>query len=60
MKEHSNYGQGLKKICRDGVGGRGAQFDKDGKPANEAVLKTCFACHELGKARDLVITHYAP
>ncbi len=36
-----------------------AQF-KDGKPADEAVLKTCFPCHEPAKARDLVFTHYAP
>jgi hypothetical protein len=36
-----------------------AQFD-DGKPADEAVLKTCFPCHAAIKARDLVFTHYAP
>jgi hypothetical protein len=43
------------------TGGWGfAQFDQDGKPANEAVLKTCFACHEAAKARDLVFTRYAP
>jgi hypothetical protein len=42
------------------TGGWGfAQF-KDGKPADEAVHKTCFPCHELAKARDLVFTHYAP
>ena len=35
------------------TGGWGfAQF-KDGKPADEAVLKTCFPCHEPVKARDL-------
>ena len=33
---------------------------KDGKPGNEALLKTCFACHEKAKARDLVFTRYAP
>jgi hypothetical protein len=41
------------------TGGWGfAQFD-DGKPADEAVHKTCFACHEPGKARDFVFTRYA-
>jgi hypothetical protein len=32
----------------------------DGKPASEKTLKTCFACHDIDKARDLVFTHYAP
>jgi hypothetical protein len=42
------------------TGGWGfAQF-KDGKPAGEALLKTCFPCHEPVKARDFVFTHYAP
>jgi hypothetical protein len=36
-----------------------AQF-KDGKPADEAVHKTCFPCHEPAKARDFVFTRYAP
>jgi Cytochrome P460 len=41
------------------TGGWGfAQF-KDGKPADEAVHKTCFSCHEPAKARDFVFTHYA-
>ena len=43
------------------TGGWGfAQFDKDGKPANEAKHQTCFPCHEPIKARDLVFTLYAP
>jgi hypothetical protein len=43
------------------TGGWGyAQFDKAGKPADEAKLKTCFPCHEPIKARDFVFTHYAP
>ncbi len=43
------------------TGGWGfAQFDKDGKSANEAKLKTCFPCHEPVKARDFVFTRYAP
>src|ERR1700685_4596181 len=42
------------------TGGWGfAQF-KDGKPADAALLKTCFPCHEAVKARDFVFTHYAP
>jgi hypothetical protein len=42
------------------TGGWGfAQF-KDGKPAGEAVLRTCFPCHALVKANDFVFTHYAP
>lgn len=43
------------------TGGWGfAQF-KDGKPnADEAMLKTCFPCHEPLKARDFVFTRYAP
>jgi hypothetical protein len=42
------------------TGGWGfAQF-KDGKPADEALLKTCFPCHVPVKARDFVFTRYAP
>jgi hypothetical protein len=42
------------------TGGWGfAQF-KDGKPADEALLNTCFPCHEPIKDRDFVFTHYAP
>jgi hypothetical protein len=42
------------------TGGWGfAQF-KDGKPDQEAQLKTCFPCHEPAKAQDFVFTHYAP
>lgn len=42
------------------TGGWGfAQFN-DGKPVDEVVLNTCFACHEPVKARDFVFTRYAP
>ncbi len=42
------------------TGGWGfAQF-KDGKPADAALLKACFPCHEPVKARDFVFTQYAP
>ena len=42
------------------TGGWGfAQF-KSGKSADEAVLMTCFPCHQPGKVQDFVFTHYAP
>lgn len=42
------------------TGGWGfAQFN-DGKPADEAVHKTCFPCHETARARDFVFNRYAP
>ena len=42
------------------TGGWGfAHFDH-GKPADETVLNTCFACHQAVKERDLVFTRYAP
>ncbi|MGA9354382.1 MAG: cytochrome P460 family protein [Terriglobales bacterium] len=42
------------------TGGWGfAQF-KDGKPADAALLKTCFPCHEPSKDHDYVFTRYAP
>jgi hypothetical protein len=42
------------------TGGWGfAHFD-DGKPVDEAVLKTCFPCHEAVQSRDFVFTRYAP
>jgi hypothetical protein len=42
------------------TGGWGfAQFD-NGKPADEAVHKTCFACHQPAEDHDFVFTRYAP
>ena len=42
------------------TGGWGfAEFD-DGKPADEAMQKACFPCHETVKARDFVFNRYAP
>jgi cytochrome P460 len=35
-----------------------AQFT-DGKSADEALIKTCFPCHEPNKEGDYVFTHYA-
>ncbi len=42
------------------TGGWGFGHFNDGKPAGEAVLKTCFACHQAGTFRDLVFTGYTP
>jgi hypothetical protein len=42
------------------TGGWGfAQFT-NGKPAGEALIKTCFSCHVPAKAHDYVFTRYAP
>lgn len=42
------------------TGGWGfAQFD-EGKPASEAVHRTCYPCHAIVEARDLVFNRYAP
>jgi hypothetical protein len=48
-----------RKYAATGGWGYG-QFDKEGKPVNEASLKTCFPCHEKIADRDFVFTHYAP
>jgi len=37
-----------------------AQFDKDGKAADEAKIKTCFPCHDPIENRDYVFTRYSP
>ena len=42
------------------TGGWGFGHFKDGKPGDEAFMKTCFPCHNQTKARDLVFTRYAP
>ncbi len=42
------------------TGGWGFADFKDGKPGDEALHKTSFACHEPAKDRDFVFTHYAP
>jgi hypothetical protein len=41
------------------TGGWGFAHFKDGKPGDEAFMKTCFPCHNQIKTRDLVFTHYA-
>lgn len=48
-----------KKYASTG-GWKYAQFD-DGKPlADEAMLQSCFDCHQAIKDRDFVFTRYAP
>jgi hypothetical protein len=42
------------------TGGWGFGHFDGGRPATDAVLNTCFACHEAVKTRDLVFTRYAP
>lgn len=42
------------------TGGWGFGHFKDGKPGDEALMKTCFPCHNKAKDRDLVFTRYAP
>ena len=42
------------------TGGWGyAQFD-DGKSVGEAVVSTCFPCHQIAKSRDFIFNHYVP
>jgi hypothetical protein len=41
------------------TGGWGFGHFKDGKPGDEASLKTCFPCHARA-SRDFVFTQYAP
>jgi hypothetical protein len=41
------------------TGGWGFGDFKDGKAGDEALHKTCFACHEPAKAHDFVFTHFA-
>src|ERR1700723_2116293 len=42
------------------TGGWGFAEFINGKPAGEALIKTCYPCHEPIKARDFVFTQYAP
>ena len=42
------------------TGGWGFADFTDDKPADEAMHKTCFPCHEPLRARDFVFTRYAP
>jgi hypothetical protein len=49
-----------KKFASTGGWGFGHFNERDGKPGPEALLKTCFACHQQAKDRDLLFTRYAP
>ena len=42
------------------TGGWGFADFKDGKPGDEVLHNTCFACHQPAIAHDYVFTHYAP
>ncbi|MGH8100561.1 MAG: cytochrome P460 family protein, partial [Chthoniobacterales bacterium] len=42
------------------TGGWGFGDFTNGKPGNEKLMKTCFACHAPAKDRDFVFTRYAP
>jgi hypothetical protein len=41
------------------TGGWGFGHFQDGKPADAAFMKPCFACHEKAKGTDFVFTRYA-
>jgi hypothetical protein len=42
------------------TGGWGFGDFNKGKPGGEALMKTCFPCHEPAKNHDFVFTRYAP
>lgn len=43
------------------TGGWGySSFDKDGKPTDDAAMKTCFPCHQAVKERDFIFARYTP
>jgi len=48
-----------KKFASTGGWGFG-HFNSDGKPVDDAFMKTCFPCHQKIQDRDLVFTRYAP
>ncbi len=49
------------KYASTGGWGFGHFNERDGnKPGAEALMKTCFLCHQKAKDSDLVFTHYAP
>jgi hypothetical protein len=49
-----------KKYASTGGWGFGHFNGREDKPAEKAVLQTCYPCHQKIKARDLVFTRYAP
>ena len=43
------------------TGGWGySSFDKDGKPTDEAAMKSCFPCHQKITDRDFIFSKYTP
>src|SRR5262244_3597950 len=43
------------------TGGWGySSFDKDGKPADDAAMKNCYACHQKITDRDFIFSKYTP
>ena len=48
-----------KKYVATGGWGFG-HFNADGRPIDEAFMKTCFPCRQKIRERDLVFTRYAP
>jgi len=42
------------------TGGWGFGDFTNGKPGNEKLMKTCFACHQPAKDHDFIFTRYAP
>jgi len=42
------------------TGGWGYAHFNDGKPADEAFMQSCYACHKAIKSRDYVFARYAP
>ena len=50
-----------RKYAATGGWGFGHFNGRDGnKPGDATLLKTCFACHQKAKDRDLIFTRYAP
>ena len=43
------------------TGGWGySSFDRNGKPTDDAGMKSCFPCHQAVKDRDFIFTRYTP
>ena len=43
------------------TGGWGySSFDQDGKPTDDAGMKSCFPCHQAIKDRDFIFSRYTP
>jgi hypothetical protein len=53
VKDSKNY-------AATGGWGFGHFDERDDKPAETALLNTCYPCHKANKDRDLVFTRYAP